>query len=262
MTEQYSMVDELAEAAKADRAIMPALWEAVERFIRLQAKRRYTLNGGSFGGCEVEDLIQSGYIALAEAVDDYEPGRGSFISLLSFHLKTAFAEAAGIRSAKRDALLYADSLNVALDDDEPDTEKIDIIPDPAAEASFQDAEDRAFTKDLNKALRMAINALPPRKREIINEKYLQGIRTKQIAKKLGVSENRVYQQEHEALRQMRKDAKKTGLEQFVELHTSYYKHYSIDYMKHTGSSPTEAIFFTRERLREFWEGETKFTVIQ
>ena len=258
-----NQVDALAEAAKTDPEIMPALWEAVERFIKLQAKKRYTLIGGNFGGCEVEDLVQSGYIALVDAVEDYEPGRGSFITILGLHLKTAFAEAAGIRSAKRDALLYAESLDVALNknDEEPDAERIVFLPDPAAEAAFQDAEDRVFTEELNKALRRAIDALSPRKREIIKQKYLDGLRTEQIAKEQGVTQAAIYNVERAALRQMRQQAYKTGLIQFVELHTIYYRHYGVETMRRTQTSPVEAVFFEREDIRKTWENRQWYTVI-
>ena len=44
----------------------------------------------------VEDLYQSGYLALVDAVKSYDAGRGmSFIGWLALALRTAFAEAAG-----------------------------------------------------------------------------------------------------------------------------------------------------------------------
>lgn len=99
MEARKDQVDTLANEAKTDPAIMPALWEAVERFIEWQSRRRYSLVG-NFGGCEIEDLTQSGYLALVAAVQDYDPEKGSFLTILALHLKTAFAEAAGIRSTR------------------------------------------------------------------------------------------------------------------------------------------------------------------
>lgn len=260
MEARKDQVDTLANEAKTDPAIMPALWEAVERFIEWQSRRRYSLVG-NFGGCEIEDLTQSGYLALVAAVQDYDPEKGSFLTILALHLKTAFAEAAGIRSTRRDALLYADSLDRPVSEEDPDGETLldfQGVPDAGLEA----AEDRIFTEDLHRALEMALDALPPRKREIIKGKYFDGLTREEIAREQGCTSNTVRDQEREALQQMRRQAKKTGLDQFVELHTLYYRHYGVEYMKRTHTSPVEAIYMDRERLRGLWESEQRYTIIR
>lgn len=55
-----------------ERDKLPELWEQVERFVALQANKRHLLFNG-LGGVEVEDLYQSGYIALVCAADTYDP---------------------------------------------------------------------------------------------------------------------------------------------------------------------------------------------
>ena len=247
-------VDRLAIAAKTDPAIMPALWEAVERFIGYHARRRYILTGGA-GGCEIADYKQAGFLALSEAVKHFEPEKGSFVTLLAFYLKTEFNEAAGIRTEKKDALQYASSLNALVDEDDPDSEKIYQIPDQAAEDAFRDAEDSVFTEDLHRALCKAIDDLPVAKREIIKGRYFKGETQKEIAQRRGVSASAVAEAERWALRRLRETAKQSGLDQFVEERTPYYWHYSIDFMRRTGNSPVEAITFVRERLRK------EFTVL-
>lgn len=60
---------------------MLKLWQQNRGFIATMA-RRYS------AGAEMEDLEQEGYIALCEAVQHYEPGRGmSFISYAAFWIK-------------------------------------------------------------------------------------------------------------------------------------------------------------------------------
>lgn len=60
---------------------MLELWEQNKRFISAIA-RKYS------AGAEMEDLEQEGYIALCEAVQHYDPGRGmSFISYAAFWIK-------------------------------------------------------------------------------------------------------------------------------------------------------------------------------
>ena len=60
---------------------MLELWQQNKGFIAMMA-RRYS------AGAEMEDLEQEGYIALCEAVQHYDPGRGmSFISYAAFWIK-------------------------------------------------------------------------------------------------------------------------------------------------------------------------------
>ena len=60
---------------------MLQLWKQNKGFIAMMA-RRYS------AGAEMEDLEQEGYIALCEAVQHYDPGRGmSFISYAAFWIK-------------------------------------------------------------------------------------------------------------------------------------------------------------------------------
>lgn len=132
------------------------------------------------------------------------------------------------------------------------------MPDAGLEA----AEELIFTEDLHRALEMALDALPPRKREIIKGKYFDGLTREEIAREQGCTSNTVRDQEREALQQMRRQAKKTGLNQFVELHTLYFRHYGVEYMKRTYTSPVEAIYMERERLRGLWESEQRYTIIR
>lgn len=108
----------LAQGGERDKLV--ELWAQVERFVAQQANRRLALSGG-LGGVEFGDLYDAGYLALAAAVDTYDPLAGmSFIGWLAFHLRTAFAEAGGYRSRKqaRDPLHRAGSLDVPMGEDE------------------------------------------------------------------------------------------------------------------------------------------------
>lgn len=61
----------LIRAGERDR--MGELWQNVERFVWQQAARRILLGAD---GVTVEDLYQSGYLALVDAVKSYEVRRG------------------------------------------------------------------------------------------------------------------------------------------------------------------------------------------
>ncbi len=100
----------VARIQGGERARMGDLWEQVERFVSMQTGRRARALAG-FGGVTEEDLYPSGYLALVAAT-----GR-SFVSWLALALKTAFAEATGYRTKKRDPLSYSASLDMTLDDE-------------------------------------------------------------------------------------------------------------------------------------------------
>ena len=86
--------EELATAIQEGREdLYPALWDQVKAFVAQQAWNRYCATGG-YGGVEVEDLIQSGFLALVESVGYYNPATEcSFLTILG--------NAARRRSGKR-----------------------------------------------------------------------------------------------------------------------------------------------------------------
>ena len=195
MTAEENKHDELRELVLeiqgGNREKMTVLWAALEKRIRYAARRRFHAVG-NFGGCEVEDLIQAGYIALAESVEMFDPSKDGFITLLSLRLKAAFAEAAGINTAKRDALLYADSLDVPVDEENPDGETLlDMQPAPAD--MLEESEERIYIEDLHSAIETALESLQPGKREIIRKHYFEGRTLQEIGADTGRSAEAVRQ---------------------------------------------------------------------
>lgn len=257
---------ELALAAQGgDSSTVAALWTEVEKFVRWQARRRFHAVG-NMGGVELDDLVQQGFFGLVEAINNFNPERGSFTRILSFHLLKVFAEAEGFRGTK-DPLNNAASLDEPLDaifGDGSEQCRADIIPDEKAEAAFIDTEQKLFIQDLHRTLTKALDALSPAQREIIKARYFEGRTLKRVGEERGITASRARQIEGDALRKLRQQAGKYGLEQFVEQRTSYYKSYGIKTMQITETSPVEAIFFDRERLRalvQTTETRQEFTVI-
>lgn len=239
---------ELALAAQGgDSSAVAALWTEVEKFVRWQARRRFRAVG-SLGGCELDDLIQEGYIAFVKSLNDYDPARGYFLTLLNYNLLTAFAVAEGMRG--KDPLNGAASLDEPLSEiygDDAEQTRADLIPDQRAEAAFTDVEERLFTEDLRKALFRALDALSPAQRQIIKARYYEGRTLKRVGEECGFSASRAREIEGAALRKLRQQAKLFGLDQFVEQRTPYYRHIPIQ----TGRQ-TEEIILIRENLRNKW----------
>lgn len=166
----------LIQAGERDK--LPELWKQTRRFIWREANRRMVLSNG-LGGVTVEDLCQSGYVALVAAAGTFDPAAGrSFIGWLSLALKTAFAEAGGYRSRKqaRDPLHRAGSLDApASGDDLDDGDSLaELLPDPAAESEIEAVAERDRLDRLRAAVRNAVKELPPEQRAAVIGRYWRG----------------------------------------------------------------------------------------
>lgn len=152
--------EELVFAIQAgERERLVELWAQVERFVSIQADRRARqLNG--YGGVTAEDLCQSGFLAMVEAADRYDAGSGkSFHGFLAFYLQSYFAEAAGYRTSRRDAVDFATGLDAPI----PGTDDLtaaDTVRDPDAAAAFDEAEQRIWLEQLHEALERALDQIP------------------------------------------------------------------------------------------------------
>ncbi|MGI6014231.1 MAG: sigma-70 family RNA polymerase sigma factor [Oscillospiraceae bacterium] len=236
---------------------MPALWGQIERFVRQQANRIVNHLGGRCG-VEFDDLYQSGYIAMVQAVDSYKPEKeNSFIGWMAFYIKTAFAEAAGYRSRGRNPLDLAVSLDMPLSDD-ADT-LCDIVADPRN--PYDAVEDRIYTEQLHDVLEEAISTLPAETGTVVHAYYLEGCNISDIAEQNGVECRTVRQRKETGLRQLRQ-VKRTSsvgkrLYSFVEARTPYYFHVGAERFNITGTSAVEEAVFIREKLLRDLQGPKK-----
>lgn len=173
--------EELAVRIKAgERDRLLELWDQVRDLIAWYAVRRYDAAPG-LGGVEVDDLIQAGYIAVAEAVESFDPGAGyKFTTWLKLPLKTAFAEAGGYRSDKQkmDPLHRCDSLDRPWGDEDGAT-----VGDmqPASGDCFEEAERRIWLEQLRAALDRALAELPADWRDTLERRYYHGQSMRAVA---------------------------------------------------------------------------------
>lgn len=230
--------------------LIPTLWEQVRRFIYREAYRRHRATEG-LGGVEVDDLVQSGYIALVKAVASFQPdGEYAFLTYLGKQLKTSFAEAGGYRTSKRDPLNDADSLDAPLTDD-TDTTKGDMLADPVDQ--YEDAERRIWLEQLRDALGKAMEDLPPEWREVLRRYYWDGQTLEEISAATGIHKNNVDNRRHKGLKQLRRNVQRYGLDQFVEDRTPYYARVGVDSFMGTHTSAVEYAVIRRETLEQIYD---------
>ena len=230
-----------------DRDKLEQLWGQVERFVAAQANKRLVLSGG-LGGVEFGDLYNAGYIAVVAAADTYDPAAGrAFIGWLALALKTAFSQAAGIRSRRqaRDPIHQAHSLDAPVGEDTDGNTLADLQADPAAAHALQDAEERIWRGQLREALETALAQLPAVQGETLRSRFFQAQTLEQIADHQGVSKEAVRQWQLQALYTLRQ---RRELQQFVEDRTPYYLHVGVRQFHSTGESAVERIVIRRDRL--------------
>lgn len=171
--------NDIAAAVQAGQAGYLELWEAVQRFVHDRAYRWSAATAGR-SGMTIDDFMQCAFLALVEALEGWDRDKGAFITLYSLKLKTAFTEAAGLRTErdKRDPLRTAVPLDAPLTDDDGDPFTLsDILPDPAAVAAINDVAELDFQQRRHKALEMALATLPEDQRAAVVGRYYYGRKT-------------------------------------------------------------------------------------
>jgi RNA polymerase sigma factor (sigma-70 family) len=235
--------EELAiQIQNGQKDLLHNLWEQVERFVSQQAGIRARQLDG-YGGVSYDDLYQSGFLALVEAVQSYDQEKGmSFVGWLAFHLKNAFRDATGYQT---DAIHRAKSIDAPLND-EDDMTLAHTIPDPTD--SHEATEERIYREQLRNELEKALGMIPEDCADTIRRQYFQSQTLKQIGEQDGISTSAVRQKAGTGLRKLRNPKISRGLRDFVEENTPYYLKVGVARFNNSHSSAVEEIAMIRERL--------------
>lgn len=226
---------------------MGELWEQVRLFVIKQA-RRVPLEGRA--DVELDDLIQSGYLALAHAVADYQPGEYTFLTHLGYHLKTQFAIATRFRSERqqRETLAGALSLDAPVSSDADASTLMYYQEDPSGVAALEDVEERIYQDQLRKAVAEVLAELPEDRRELLRLRFWEGRTLAELAAARGVAIEGIRQKERKAIRELRKPRNACRLAHFYEF--DYYHGTGLGAFRSTGSSVQERYLMKKDRIRE------------
>ena len=188
--------EELALQIRAgERGRIMELWGQVRRFA-LQQARRWAYLGR--GGVTLEDLEQSAFLALLDALEGWRAEAGQFLTWYGLRLKAAFTAATGQRTQRDrlDPLDRALSLEAPVGDEDDTLTLADVIPDPQA----AEALERVGGWD---TLHKAVEGLPEGQREEIRRRYWMNQTTAEIATATGTQEKEVRKLEAAALKALR-----------------------------------------------------------
>jgi RNA polymerase sporulation-specific sigma factor len=253
--------EELVKRIKdGETNLLADLWMQVRRFIAKRASV-FLLQHRDRSKVDKEDLIQSGYFALLEAIRKYDPEAGSsFINYFNYHLRRRFRMEAGIWSSRRDALLEALSIDdVIWGGDNEDVTFADTIKSEAAEAEFDEAIERVKNEQIANAVKKCMQKLKPIYQEVLIQIYFEQHKIKDIAKDHGLSNRQVTLIHHWAIKRLRvmPAIRKLKRDNYLDLYTKFYKHKSYKAFNTSFSSVVEDLIINREKREEVKEAERR-----
>lgn len=239
-------VSALAVRAKDDPTLMAELWDAVQNLVKLRAYRFIQRGGTGMGTCkfEADDLIQSGYFALLDAVRTYDPDKRAFSTHLCYRLRRRFAEAAGIKEAKllEELEITISSLDIPVGED-GDKSIVDFIADPDAAFADDMPEEEALQQDCA-ALLEEIDKLPDQQRQALNLTARDGLTFRDAAKVMGCSDMAVKNRADKGAATVRE----TPTGQRIRRERYPFRHVRLSEFKTTFTSAVEwAVLWKEER---------------
>lgn len=243
--------EDLATRIQAgDNTLIPQLWEQCKGFI-CQEAFRWSEAWKERSDFDADDLIQSGYFALCDAVSGFQADRGNFITLLSLCLKTQFCEVAKCRTIaqKNEPLNNTVSLDTPASAD-PNNEMTIGDTIPADDTGFEDVEEALYQQQAAVVLREAIDSIPERQGEGISLYYLQGKTQRETAEQLNVSGSRAQQIIKEGLKSLRKSVYAPALTELFYSDQNFYQYSSFAYWKSSGMSSPERAVIIKERIEK------------
>lgn len=230
------------------------LYQQYERFIALIAGRCLQISRDC--AISFDDLMQIGFIALVRAADKYDEAQGvQFISYFGKCLKGAFYNALGFGDKKR-AEQYAVSLDEPITDDpeQPQT-RLDLLAEQFTDPDgFNDDYERQelIADEVQQGLDRLNN---DRWRDIIECYYLGGAGSmEELAKKYGISKQRISQIHDKAMKKLEKDERLLMVYLYDAVDRisakDEYKHMGVEGFHTTGTSAVEAAVLRHEYQRE------------
>ena len=220
------------------------LWEQVEKFVTMQAKRYLSSHVGFY---ELEDLQQSGFLAMLRAAKEYSTDKETgFLTYFDYWLRREFQRADGINKRQNEPLREAISLDRPIKSDDPNGDTIaDLQPDPRD--PIAEVERRIYLEQLRQQLNKALATLPEEQRAAIIHRYRDGLTLEQTGAAMQRTTYEARKLEWVALETLRK--KRRELEQFIDDRTPFYGKIGIRQFASDRESIVEKCVFTREKIR-------------
>ena len=241
--------EELAKAVQAgDAELVEALWNQVEGLVKWKAERLMSaleLQGNSHG-LEFDDLLQTGFIAMMEAVQTFNPDNGSFSTWFTYHIKNAFSAASGYKTkrSRSDPINSAVSLDLPLSEDPDGGSLQDLVPDSSAANALEAVEDKIWHDQLHNTLEKLLEELPEKSSLVLRLRYYENQSLAAVGNAFDVGPEMARQLERQALRALRKPRNARQLRPFYEFNA--YSGTGLGAFLATGQSVQERYLIRKE----------------
>lgn len=232
--------EELVAAIQNGEKRTGELWEQVQRLVKWKARRIFTaleLRGISCG-CEFDDLVQCGYLAMVTAVETYTPESSSFSTWLMYYLQKEFAEITGYRTKRGrcEPLNEAYSLDKPLLDGE-DFTLADVVEDSGASYTLESVEDQIWLDQLREVLGEMMQEMPEKQADVLYRRYWQNQTYTEAGEEIGIAAQNVQVAERRGLRFLREPRNRKRLRPFYEF--DCYSGTGLGAFKSSGASVQE-----------------------
>lgn len=238
----------VAAIQKGDARLLEPLWDKVWRLVHTFAYRYYMATQGR-GGVTVEDLEQTGYLAMVDAVSRYDATEAAFSTFLVLYLRKYFQEASGRRYKDKkgmvipkDALDVSVSLNVSVGD-EDETELINLIEDPTTQ--WENIDEQIWQEQMRDAVMEVLQDLPEQQVAAVRCRFWDQMTYEQAAGQLGCDANAVRGAENKAIRALRQPRYRSRLLPFYDF--DYYGGTGFGSFRHSGMSVQERYLMAQEK---------------
>ena len=177
---------------KGNRELLPELWDQVIRFCHMTINKYYCLVEMNTA-VSMEDLIQEAYLGMEEAIEWFDPEKGScFLTPLKWYVMKRCISALGLRGRKRFEHYSFMKLPLDAPIHGPDVKDI-TLQDQLEDVTLPEMTEALELEDLQREVREAIGRLPYGGDEIMRQHYLEGRSLVDIAHDRGVSRQRIHQ---------------------------------------------------------------------
>jgi RNA polymerase sporulation-specific sigma factor len=193
---------------QGDNTMIEPLWAQLQRLVVMCAGRFFNRMQGACAaaGITEEDLIQTGFFALLDAVQSYDPSSGyKLTAYLRYPLQNRFNELLGLRTlkARKDPLNHCASLDEPAGN-EGDTTLLALVTDENAHQPFEAIIHSEWCLQLRALEEDAISEyLTERQATAVRGEFFEGLALEAIADRLGVTREQARQLRQYGLHRLR-----------------------------------------------------------
>lgn len=201
---------------QGERDLIYPLWELLKP-LTMRFLTRYINISKSKGErlFDKDDLLQESYIALLRALDYWDPQKGAFSAVYLWMIQSGTQAVRG--SKGKDIIFKALSLDMPINNSESDSIITlgDTVEDNTASECFEEAEQRAYIKELRAAFEEINKQLNSEQIAAIRAKYYKDNSMVQ-----GMSMDQIRAAERKAMRIYHNPLNRKKLERFVDIRYS------------------------------------------